>query len=94
MRVDISSGGTHLGGTTLVPGYNQYSVSGLTTGTVTTTVTDASGGTILSSSGPMAVSVTLYDSWFRFFLLMPSRSRRLLACATITSKLLLYRQLV
>jgi hypothetical protein len=40
----------------LKPGYNQFSVSGLTTGTVTTTVTTAAGAAVLSGSGPLPVS--------------------------------------
>ena len=54
--VNISSGGTSLGSSALVPGYNQYSVKGLTTGTVVVTVTDTSSNSkVVSGTGPLPV---------------------------------------
>lgn len=54
--ITITSGGTTLGSQKLVPGYNAYSVSGLTTGTVAVTVTDsASNAGVVSGTGPLAV---------------------------------------
>jgi len=55
--VSIVSGSTTLGTQLLVPGYNQYSVSGLTTGTVVVTVKDTlKNAEVISGTGPIAVS--------------------------------------
>lgn len=55
--VSISSGGNALGSKTLVPGFNQYSVSGLTTGSVVITVTDTAMNTaVVKGTGPIAVT--------------------------------------
>jgi glucan endo-1,3-alpha-glucosidase len=54
--VSITSGGTSLGSSALVPGYNQYSVKELTTGTVVVTVTDTSSNSkVVSGTGPLPV---------------------------------------
>ncbi len=56
-NLKVVSGNMDLGSQTLVPGYNQYSVSGLTAGNVTVTVTDsASISEVLSGTGPIPIS--------------------------------------
>jgi hypothetical protein len=56
-NLKVVSGNMDLGSQTLVLGYNQYSVSGLTAGNVTVTVTDsASISEVLSGTGPIPIS--------------------------------------
>lgn len=55
--VSITSGNTTLRNQALVPGYNQYSVSGLTVGKVNVKITELSSGLrIVHGTGPIAVS--------------------------------------
>lgn len=58
LTVDISVAGTSLGSQALVPGYNQYSVAGLTVGSVSVTVTDDTGATVVSGTGTLPVVAT------------------------------------
>jgi glucan endo-1,3-alpha-glucosidase len=57
--VSITSGSTALGSQKLVPGFNEFSVGGLTAGSVVVTVTDsAASGTVVSGTGSLPVVAT------------------------------------
>jgi glucan endo-1,3-alpha-glucosidase len=57
--VSISSGSTTLGSQALVPGFNRFSVSNLTVGSVSVSVTDASSGAaVVAGTGPLEVVQT------------------------------------
>jgi glucan endo-1,3-alpha-glucosidase len=57
--VSITSGSTALGSQKLVPGYNQFSMSGLTVGDVSVTVIDTSSNSnVVSRTGPLPVVAT------------------------------------
>ena len=56
LRAVFTSGSTTLGTKTLVPGYNAVSFGGLTAGLVTVKVLNAAGATVVSGTGPIAVS--------------------------------------
>jgi glucan endo-1,3-alpha-glucosidase len=58
LSVDISVAGASVGTQALVPGYNQYSVDGLKVGSVSVTVTDDSGATVVSGTGTLPVVAT------------------------------------
>ena len=58
LRAVITSGTFSLGTQNLVPGFNRLSFDGMTTGPVSVKVLDGSGATVVSGTGPLAVSDT------------------------------------
>jgi glucan endo-1,3-alpha-glucosidase len=57
LKAVVTSGSTTLGTQTLVPGFNGFSFPGMTTGTVSVKVVNSAGATVISGSGPIAVSL-------------------------------------
>lgn len=56
LKAVVTSGSTTLGTQALTPGFNGFSFLGMTTGTVSVKVVNSAGTTIISGSGPIAVS--------------------------------------
>ena len=56
LKAVVTSGSTTLGTQALSPGFNGFSFLGMTTGTVSVQVVNSAGNTIISGSGPIAVS--------------------------------------
>jgi len=56
LKAIVTSGSTTLGTQTLIAGYNSFSFLGMTTGVVSVKVVNAAGTTIVSGTGPIAVS--------------------------------------
>lgn len=56
LTLDITVSGNSIGTKSLSPGYNSFSATGLTTGTVAATVKDGSGNTVVSGTGPIDVA--------------------------------------
>lgn len=55
LTATVTSGKKQLGTATLVSGFNKFSFDGLTTGSVSVKVTDESGNTVVSGTGPVEV---------------------------------------
>lgn len=56
LKAIVTSGSTTLGTQTLSSGFNGFSFLGMTTGTVSVTVVNSAGTTVISGTGPIAVS--------------------------------------
>lgn len=56
LKAVVMSGSTTLGTQTLTPGFNGFSFLGMTVGTVSVKVVNSAGTTVISGSGPVAVS--------------------------------------
>ena len=56
LKAVVTSGSKTLGTQALTPGFNGFSFLGMTTGTVSVKVVNSAGTTIISGSGPIAVS--------------------------------------
>lgn len=56
LKAIVTSGSTTLGTQTLSPGFNGFSFLGMTTGSVSVEVVNSAGSTVISGTGPIAVS--------------------------------------
>jgi hypothetical protein len=69
----VTSGTTTLGTQTLSPGFNGFSFLGMTTGNVSVEVVNSAGTTVISGTGPIAASHSVFRYFLRTILISEGR---------------------